>query len=102
MWHAGYIDGSFVSGAGDELVVQNPSDGSEVARLKGLSAAQFEQAVLAARTAFDEGSWSRRPMIERAEVLHRFLDAVEARRDEITDTLLAETGCPGGSGTFPA
>src|SRR5690242_10120551 len=52
---AGYIGGAFVVGEGDELLVENPSDGSEMARFPGLSADQFGAAISAARQAFDGG-----------------------------------------------
>lgn len=91
---AGYINGAFVAGDGEALIVENPSDGGEVARLPGLSLTQFENAIVAARLAFDNGSWSRRPIAERAAVLHRFVDAMEARSEDIAKVLVAETGCP--------
>lgn len=94
MFRAGYVNGAFIAGAGEMLLVENPSDGSEVARLPGLAPAQFEDAAAAARTAFDKGDWRHRSMAERAGVLHRFVDAMEARSEEILDLLVAETGCP--------
>lgn len=102
MWKAGYIDGRFVTGEGDELLVENPSDGGELARLPGLSADQFAQAVSAARRAFDRGDWSRRPMHERQDILHRLFDALEAQAPAVLDVLVAETGCPAHSGSMQA
>ena len=51
-----------MAGEGDELVVPNPSDGSAVARLPGLSPDLCEAAVQAAHRAFARGEWSRLPM----------------------------------------
>lgn len=98
----GYINGAFVTGEGAELVVDNPSDGSVIARFPGLSAGQVETAILAARQAFDDGDWRLRPMRERAALLHRLLDHIEAHSDAIIALLIAETGCPVGSGTLQA
>lgn len=99
---AGYIDGRYVHGEGPELIVENPSEGSIVARLPGLSAAQIETAVIAARAAFDRGDWSGLAMTERAAILHRFLDAIEARSAATIDVLVSETGCPPHSGSIAA
>jgi aldehyde dehydrogenase (NAD+) len=100
MQMAGYINGAFTAGEGAELVVDNPSDGSIVARFPGLSAGQFNEAITAARQAFDSGAWSGLPMQERAAMLHKLLDHMEAHGDAITALLIAETGCPSGSNTL--
>ena len=97
---AGYIDGQYVKGEGKELLVENPSDGSEVARFPGLSIGQFEAAVIAARRAFDRGDWSQMPLRDRAVVLHRFVDELEARSAATIAVLASETGCPPHSGAM--
>lgn len=53
------------------------------------SAADVDAAVRSARRAFDEGPWPRLSPGERAEVLHRFADAIEASGEELAmaDTL---------------
>ena len=99
---AGYVDGEFVAGGGAELRVENPSDGSELARFRGLSVAQVEAAISAARASFVDGRWSRRPLRERAQLLHRLIDAMEARAAAIKETLVAETGCPAYSSAMQA
>ena len=100
MLNAGYIAGEFVAGCGEVLVVENPSDGSEIARLAGLSAAQVEAAIAAARRAFDRGDWSELPMEARAAALRRFVDALDRREARLADVIVAETGCPPHSGTM--
>ncbi|MET0240410.1 MAG: aldehyde dehydrogenase family protein [Sphingobium sp.] len=99
---AGYVDGAFVTGSGDILTVENPSNGQVVASFLGLSATQIETAILAARTSFDQGDWSKRTTAERAELLHRFVDAMEARSAETLAILVAETGCPQYSNSIAA
>lgn len=91
---AGYVDGQFIIGMGEELIVDNPSDGSEIARFSGCSPQQVERAVIAARGAFDRGDWSQRTMAERASTLHHLIETMEARAKEITAVLVAETGTP--------
>ncbi len=100
MHTSGYINGEYVAGEGEELIVENPSDGSEIARFKGLAVTQIDAAILAARQAFDHGGWSDLPMQERAALLYRFVDALEARSAQTSAVLAAETGCPPHTGTF--
>jgi aldehyde dehydrogenase (NAD+) len=99
---AGYINGEFVAGQDTDLRVGNPSDGSEVARFPGLSVEQIGAAIAAAARVFNDGCWSQRPLHERAKVLHRLVDEMEARADSIKEVLLAETGCPAHSGSMQA
>jgi aldehyde dehydrogenase (NAD+) len=99
---AGYVDGRIIAGEGPELRVENPADGTEVARFPGLSVTQIETAIAAARRSFDQGVWSQRPLTERAALLHRLVDAMEARADEILEVVVAETGCPPRSNTIQA
>lgn len=102
MQQAGYINGVFVTGNGAELRVENPSDGSEVARFPGVSVEQIEATITAARQAFNKGDWSQRPMQERAQLLHKFIDAMEDRADAIKEILVAETGCPAYTNSMSA
>ena len=92
--YAGYIEGAFVSGKGEALSVENPSDGSELLRMPGASAEQVELAIAAARRAFDRGDWSERPVQQRAVVLRRYIEALARRAEAITDLIVAEAGCP--------
>lgn len=94
MERAGYIAGEFVRGEGETVRVENPSDASEVASFPGLSVAQIEKVIAAARTAFDRGDWSERPAAERAVVMRRFVDALARREAKLTEVVVAEAGCP--------
>ena len=100
--YAGFIDGKWIAGEGAELVVDNPSDESIVATLRGLSAAQIQVAIRAARTAYDNGQWSEMPGSERATLLRRFVAALASRSARLTDLVVAEAGCPRTSGTMRA
>ncbi|MGH7856017.1 MAG: aldehyde dehydrogenase family protein, partial [Candidatus Binatia bacterium] len=60
MQHRMYIDGRWSEGSGDsELTVINPATEEELARVPQASLADAEEAILAARRAFDEGPWGR-------------------------------------------
>ena len=91
---AGFIDNMFVDGEGAMLMVESPSDESEIASFKGLSLGQFEQAILSARRAFDSGVWSDLPAGQRAQIMRRFADALAARKDRLRELIIAEVGCP--------
>lgn len=92
MAKAGYINGSFLTGEGDALVAENPSDGGVMARFSGLSVDQFGSAISAARQAFDRRRLE--PLIDagQAKMLHRLVDVLKASSESITATV-AEIGC---------
>jgi len=88
-----YIAGRWVTG--DEvLAVQNPADESHVADVTVTPIGQVERAIEEARRSFDAGTWADRTPGERAGVLHRFIDHIEANREALTNTLVAEAGQP--------
>jgi acyl-CoA reductase-like NAD-dependent aldehyde dehydrogenase len=85
------IGGSWVE-SGERLPIVDPSSGREVGEAFSAGAAEIDDAVAAARAAFDEGRWSRLPPAARARTLHAFADALEARLD---DLFRLETLCNG-------
>jgi aldehyde dehydrogenase (NAD+) len=100
--HAGFIDGALVRGEGDAFTVENPSDETIVAEVRGLSSGQVAQAIAAARRAFDAGVWSERPKAERAATMRRFAAALAARADRLRELAVLEAGCPISSGVMGA
>ena len=62
------------------------------AALAGLS--DVDRAVRAARAAFDAGPWPRMTAIERAGILRRAGEGIEARRDEFARLTVLEVGSP--------
>ena len=102
MDHSGYIAGAFVSGEGKAFDVDNPSDESVVATVRGCSLAQVAGAIAAARRAFDAGRWSALPVRERAECLQRLGQALAKRTDRLIELAVSEAGCPRSSGTMMA
>jgi aldehyde dehydrogenase (NAD+) len=91
-----FIDGAWVHGDGGELAVASPATEEVVASVETASPAQTEAAIVAARRAFDGGAWSSVAPAVRLAALSRFADALEARRDLLIETVIAETGCPRG------
>ena len=90
-----YIDGRWVDGeAGAATRVVDPATEALLANVSFASVPQVEQAIGAARRAFEGGPWPAMSPIERSDLLHRLCDLFEARRDEFTDHIIAETGSP--------
>jgi aldehyde dehydrogenase (NAD+) len=74
-----FIDGALVPATGDEhLEVQRPSDGQPYAALPLADADTVDRAVSNAFTRWRASDWATRPPRERARVLRRWADLVEA------------------------
>jgi acyl-CoA reductase-like NAD-dependent aldehyde dehydrogenase len=85
------IGGKLVDGASSFDVV-NPASGEAFAKCPKADRAQLDQAVAAAKAAFPE--WSRRPIDERAGMVQKISEALEARMDEFARLLSTEQGKP--------
>jgi 5-carboxymethyl-2-hydroxymuconic-semialdehyde dehydrogenase len=72
----------------------DPATGKEYAQVAVGVAADVNQAVLAARAALESGPWADMMPAERAAVLSRIADAIDARADDIADTEALGTGLP--------
>jgi aldehyde dehydrogenase (NAD+) len=66
---------------GETLDVVSPATEELVGRVPVALFAEVDEAVAAARDAFDRGPWPRLSLDERAQMLRRFLDELEARRE---------------------
>ena len=72
--------------------IRCPADGSLVATVSEGTAEDALAAVHAARSAFDNGPWSRTPAPERAGVLHRVADRLEAEKEDVARKESLDTG----------
>lgn len=86
-----YVGGEWQATDNSETVI-NPADESVLIEAPVGSANQVDAAIGTARDAFDRGDWPRLPVAERQAALTRFLDAVEARKTELVDMIVAEAG----------
>ncbi len=75
------INGQLVAGEGAAQDVLNPSLGSVLIAINEASPAQVDAAVLAADTAFD--SWSQTVPKDRAQLLLKLADAIEANGETL-------------------
>jgi aminomuconate-semialdehyde/2-hydroxymuconate-6-semialdehyde dehydrogenase len=88
-----FIDGEFVDSAdGKTFESITPIDNTPVAVVAEGSATDVDQAVKAARTAFED--WSRTSPSERKKVLNRLADGIEARLDELAEWETRDMGKP--------
>lgn len=78
--------------AGGTRDVVNPFDAQVFEVVDEAAAEDAEAAVLAARTAFDEGPWARTPVAERAALLDRVADLLQRDREQIARTETLDTG----------
>jgi succinate-semialdehyde dehydrogenase/glutarate-semialdehyde dehydrogenase len=83
-WHAALDGATFES--------LNPATGEVIAQVPLGGAADARAAVDAAHAAFP--AWSRRTAADRALLIHRVADRLEARREEIAAAITREEGKP--------
>ncbi len=88
-----YIDGQWVEPDSGRYDVGNPGNEEVIATAPNASVAQVEQAIAAARNAFDSGPWPTAEPSERARCLQQLSDALLARGEEIYALAQSEWGC---------
>jgi acyl-CoA reductase-like NAD-dependent aldehyde dehydrogenase len=91
-----WINGEKVAGANGALDVHNPFDNSVLARVAVASEAQVDDAVQAARAAFD-GAWAKTSPAKRAKLIMKLADAIRANADELAKLETLNTGKPIGA-----
>jgi 4-(gamma-glutamylamino)butanal dehydrogenase len=79
---------------GRTFTCTSPRDGAVLAEVTAGDALEIDLAVRAARTAFDDGRWSRQAPTHRKAVLLRLADLVEDHTDELALTISLEMGKP--------
>ncbi|MBB5939300.1 aldehyde dehydrogenase [Streptomyces zagrosensis] len=78
----------------DTFTVVSPRDGRPLADVADGGAAEINEAVAAARRAFDSGPWPRLAPAERGRVLLRIADLIQAERADLALTVSLEMGKP--------
>ncbi len=88
------IGGRWREGRSERVIdVENPAREEIIARIRGASAADVDDAVAAARTAFD-GDWRRMTGRERGRILLRFADLLEQHAALIAEVMTLDNGSP--------
>lgn len=89
------IDGRWVDAqSGETLDVFNPADGGAIAKIPAGGQGDINRAVAAARRAFESGPWTTMPPGERAKLLWRIADLIEARKEEFAELETLDNGKP--------
>ena len=88
------IGGEVVPGGAAPLEVLNPATGEVLAVVENADLADIDRAVRAAQEAFDSGVWSTMPIHDRARLMHRFADGIEARMEDLYRLETANNGRP--------
>jgi malonate-semialdehyde dehydrogenase (acetylating)/methylmalonate-semialdehyde dehydrogenase len=85
------INGEFVSSQSEIVIdVTNPVDNSVIAKAPCATLAEIDDAVAAAKHAFE--TWREVPISERARVMMRYQHLLKENHDEIAEILSLETG----------
>jgi len=86
-----YINGQMSAGeSGQSQEVFNPATGQVTGRVALASAADVDAAVAAAAAAFP--AWADTPPIRRARVMFKFLELLNAHKDELAEAITREHG----------
>ncbi|MER3461011.1 MAG: methylmalonate-semialdehyde dehydrogenase (CoA acylating), partial [candidate division GAL15 bacterium] len=86
-----YVGGQWKRPSGsDELVVYNPATGEVLARGRGTSPAELDEAAQLAARAFAQ--WRRTPATERVQYLFRLKQLLEENLDDLARTITEECG----------
>jgi phenylacetaldehyde dehydrogenase len=89
------IDGEWVPAAsGARFDVRDPGTGEVIASVPEGGDADVQRAVSAARRAFDERRWTSMPAYERAQVLWRVADLVDANAERLAALESLNQGMP--------
>ncbi|WP_171042186.1 aldehyde dehydrogenase family protein [Sinomonas gamaensis] len=88
-----FIGGRWVPATGDVTIpVHNPADGSVSRELASASEADVHFACTEAAAALP--SWSGTPAADRAQVIRRIAEELQARAEQLADAITAEVGTP--------
>ncbi|UAL29642.1 aldehyde dehydrogenase family protein [Nocardioides rotundus] len=88
-----FIGGAWRAAAsGETRTINCPANGSEVAVVSEAGEADARDAVAAAREAFDHGPWPSTSTPERAALVRRVADRLEANKEEVARLEALDTG----------
>lgn len=87
-----FIGGEWLAGTGTEIISVYPADGSVNCALKGASRADGERAIERAIAAQADPGWRNMKAHERARILHRIADGIEAEAGRIAHVQTRDTG----------
>ncbi len=91
-----YIGGRWSTPSSDRrITVTSPNTGEVIGSVPEAMEADVDAAVAAARAAFDDpAGWAHSTPAERAVVMRRFADALEARKEAMATAVSSQNGMP--------
>ncbi|MFD2414943.1 aldehyde dehydrogenase family protein [Amycolatopsis pigmentata] len=90
-----YIAGTWrASSTGETFGLVDPATEQPFGEAAAASADDVSAAVEAARAAFEDGPWPQTSITDRAAVLRRFADELEADVEPLAELVMRETGLP--------
>ncbi|SDI99823.1 aldehyde dehydrogenase family protein [Natribacillus halophilus] len=90
-----YINGGYVNAAaGDKFDVLDPATEERIAQVYKADRDDADHAVKAARTAFDEGEWTKMKASSRSRIIYKFADLLEENREELAQLESLDNGKP--------
>lgn len=93
--HTHFVNGAPMESSGNNRIdVINPATGKVVSSIADATQADVDSAVSAARTAFESDEWSKMPPAQRASLLSKFADIIEAHADELAMLEVIDGGKP--------
>jgi aldehyde dehydrogenase (NAD+)/betaine-aldehyde dehydrogenase len=87
-----HIGGAFVEGEGAAMAVENPTTEAIITEVREASPSQIDDAVAAARRAFDSGIW--RDGAQRRSVLLAIAELLDKERAELSGAMISDLGSP--------
>lgn len=88
-----FIDGTWVAPLhGRTIDLVSPASGETVGTVAEATIEDVDQAVRAARAAFDDGPWPRMAPADRIALLYKFSEALAARREELASAWMLQVG----------
>ncbi len=88
------IGGEVTPGGAAPLEVLNPATGEVLAVVENADLDDIDRAVRTAHETFESGVWSTMPIHDRARLMHRFADGIEARMEDLYRLETANNGRP--------
>ena len=82
------------SRSGKTFPTINPATGEEICQVAEADAADVDEAVKAARNAFENGPWSKMSAAERGRLLYKLADRIEEHADELAMLESLDNGKP--------
>ncbi len=90
-----YINGQWVkSSSGEMFPVYDPSTEEVIAHVAAATVADVDQAVKAARAAFDSGPWPQTSAAERGRLLYRLAEKIRANAQQLAELECRNSGKP--------